>query len=301
MKTRFKQIRFSAESRRLIEICDGIISEYTAAGLRLTLRQLYYQLVSANVVPNEEKSYKNVGSLVSNGRLAGLLDWDAIEDRVRQPRRHSEWSSIKDLVEAALYSFRLPRLMGQETYVEVWCEKDALAGVLESITNKYHLVLMVNRGYSSMSAMYESAQRIDANRRRYGSKFSKILYLGDLDPSGEDMVRDIRDRLAMFETEVIVEKVALTIDQVQQYQLPPNPAKLGDSRAAEFLRRYGGSESWELDAIPPKELQRLVTSVVTAQLDLSLLNAVKEREADLCANLREAVEETMTAEEEQTD
>jgi hypothetical protein len=287
MKECFKPARFNAVNAKLIEVCNTVIDQYTEAGLRLTLRQLYYQLVSANVIPNEEKAYKSIGALVSKARLAGLMDWDAIEDRVRQPRRASEWRSIQSLVDSALYAFRLPRLKGQPTYVEVWVEKDALAGVLSPLTDKYHLVLMVNRGYSSQSAMYESADRIIKNVDEYGCDSAVILYLGDLDPSGEDMVRDLQDRLVMFGAPVVVQKVALNMDQVTRYNLPPNPAKLSDSRSGKFVDKFG-TQSWELDAIPPQELQRIVTGAIEDNLDLDLMEQITDQESELKALLRTA-------------
>jgi hypothetical protein len=289
MKEAFTDIKFQQKSLDLIERCNDIIEEYLDADLRLTLRQLYYQLVSSNVIPNEERSYKNLGKLVSNGRLAGLIDWDAIEDRVRQPKLISEWSSIRQLVASALTSFRLPRLEGQETYMELWVEKDALAGVLEPLGERYHITLMVNRGYSSQSAMYEAAERINDCCSRYGCQDAVVLYLGDLDPSGEDMVRDIRERLELFAYRTIhVEKVALNIDQVQEYNLPPNPAKLSDSRAAAFIAKYGRS-SWEVDALPPRVLQELISDAIESYLDLELMEKIEERERLDKERLRDAV------------
>jgi hypothetical protein len=279
MKERFKSTAFRAASLDLLQYCNSIVTDYMEDGLRLTLRQLYYQLVSANVVPNTEKSYKNVGKLVSNARLAGMLDWDAIEDRVRKPKHPPEFSSLRSLVDAALSSYRLPRLVGQAEYIEVWVEKDALAGVLEPIVREHHVVLMVNRGYSSQSAMYESAQRIEAAVDRYECNQATVLYLGDLDPSGEDMVRDIQDRLDLFSygSGIEVEKVALTIEQVEAHNLPPNPAKLSDSRARAFIAKYG-PKSWELDALPPRVLQSLVHDALSARMDLELMEEVKEQE-----------------------
>src|SRR5579883_1481282 len=199
---RFRSKKFSPESSARITQCNAIIERYQEQGLRLTLRQLYYQLVSQAVIPNEERSYKNLGNLVSDARLAGLMDWDAIEDRVRVPRQPPQFDNLTDLVEAALNTYRLPRWEGQDNYVELWVENDALAGVLAPIARKYHVTLMVNRGYSSQSAMYESAKRfLDA------SGAPVLLYLGDHDPSGEDMVRDVRDRLSMFGVEVDVRKI----------------------------------------------------------------------------------------------
>lgn len=205
MKQQFREIKFRAESLERIDLCNEIIDDYLGQGLRLTLRQLYYQLVSRDVIPNSEKSYKSLGGLVSDARLAGLMDWSAIEDRVRQPKRASEFNNLEELVQAALRSYRLPRWKGQAAYVELWVEKDALAGVLWPIAHEYHVVLMVNRGYSSQSAMYESAERYKDSWLDDGDRELVLLYLGDHDPSGEDMVRDVKDRLEMFGAHLRVE------------------------------------------------------------------------------------------------
>jgi len=184
MKEQFKEQNFRPDSLKLIEACADIVNDYLNQGLRLTLRQLYYQLVTKNIIPNKERAYKNLSNMVSDARLAGMLDWDAIEDRIRVPAIPSEWDSIKDIVDSALYSYRLPRWKTQPEYIELWVEKDALAGVLRPLAIKYHIPLMVNRGYSSQSAMYEASKRF--LRRQEEGKILRLLYLGDFDPSGED-------------------------------------------------------------------------------------------------------------------
>lgn len=276
---------FRSESQHLITLCNQIINEYQAEGLKLSLRQLYYVMVTQNTIPNEERSYKKLGKLVSNARLAGLIDWEAIEDRVRWAQRASEWSSLRGVLESAHDAYRLPRLNGQKEYVEVHVEKDAIANILQPITDKYHIVLMVNRGYSSQSAMYESARRIRDNQIEYGCEYSTILYLGDLDPSGEDMVRDVRERLEMFECYCDVEKLALTIEQVEEFKLSPNPTKLTDSRAASFIAEYGYN-SWEVDAIPPRVLQSLISKRIEMLLDLDQIQEFKDKEAEDKKRLR---------------
>lgn len=291
MKRQFAHKNFRPASLQLIKTCDEIIEDYQAQGLQLTLRQLYYQLVSRNVVPNTERSYKNVGSLVSDARLAGLLDWNAIEDRVRRPRKPAQFESIQQLVDVAIDSYRLNRWREQKWYVELWVEKDALAGVLEPLASEYHVTLMVNRGYSSQSAMYDSANRFRQGQRDVASSQPRpaaLLYLGDHDPSGEDMVRDIEDRLRMFGVRgLTVEKVALTMDQIEQYDPPPNPAKMSDSRAAAYVEKHGGS-SWELDALKPEVLQDLVREAVEGYVDLESMQKVKDKESADKQALREA-------------
>lgn len=280
----FRAKRFSEQSAARIDECNAIVEEYQEQGLRLTLRQLYYQLVSRNVIRNVEREYKNLSTLVSDARLAGLMDWDAIEDRVRQPRMVSEFDNLGQLVDAALSSYRLPRWKGQKHYVELWVEKDALAGVLAPLAREFHVTMMVNRGYSSQSAMYEAG-----NRFKDAEKPGVLLYLGDHDPSGEDMVRDIADRLDMFGADVTVMKLALTMDQVRQFNPPPNPAKLTDPRASAYVAAHG-DESWEVDALPPNILAQIIRAAFRRLVNKRAMDAVKQQEQDDKERLTTALE-----------
>jgi hypothetical protein len=287
----FKRIAFKDDSLERIQRCNEIIEEYQAQGLTLTLRQLYYQLVTKNIIPNAERSYKNLSALVTDARMAGKMDWTAIEDRVRQPQVPLEFRDMQHRIDSALRNYRLPRWEGQEQYVELWVEKDALAGVLQPIAFEYHITLMVNRGYSSASAMYESAQRFieGADRASTGGALSCVLlYLGDHDPSGEDMVRDVAERLVTFGAEIEVKKVALTMTQVKRYKPPPNPAKLSDPRAAAYVAEHGGS-SWEVDALPPNVLARLIRTELDALVDRERMDVIIGREEKDKAYLRRAV------------
>lgn len=286
----YRRRNFGDAAKKRIRTCNTILDDYQAQGLRLTLRQLYYQLVTKNVIVNSEKEYKKLGSLVSDARLAAEMDWGAIEDRVRQPRILSDYPSLRAAVEHMASTYRLPRWRGQENYVELWVEKDALAGVLEPLANEFHVTMMVNRGYSSQSAMYEAAQRFKEYAQPdtgINPRCCFLLYLGDHDPSGEDMVRDIQARLEMFEVDVIVRKVALTMAQVQQYQPPPNPAKMSDSRARAYVKKHGRS-SWEVDALPPAVLQQIIRSEIEQLVDRGKMDAVKREERQHKAALRAA-------------
>lgn len=275
MKRAYKDINFRRDSLARIVMVNDIIKDYQSQGLRLTLRQLYYQLVSKNVVPNTEKSYKALGNLVSDARLAGLVDWDAIEDRNRTPLTWAEYENVQELVEDAIRGYRLPRWEGQANYVELWVEKAALAGVLRPLAAKYHVTLMVNRGYSSTSSMYESAQRF--HYAAHG-KNPILFYLGDHDPSGEDMVRDIEDRMVMFGLHGIeVRKLALTMAQVREYNPPPNPAKMSDSRAEKYVELHG-AHSWEVDALNPATLASIIEDAFQEVTDLDMYNAVIAKE-----------------------
>jgi len=269
----FRSTNFREESRaRIVEIND-ILDEYD--GQRLTARQVYYRLVAGGKIPNTPTSYKNLTSLLADARYAGLVDWDLIEDRGREPDLPSEWSSLDDLVDAAVRQFRLPRWRDQPRYVELWVEKQALAGVLAPIARRHHITLMVNKGYSSASAMKAAADRM-AEECDGVVRTPIVLYLGDHDPSGNDMVRDIRDRLMEFGADALeleVRKLALTRAQIDKFKPPPNPAKVTDSRAAAYIAEHG-EYSWELDALPPRELNRLVDNAIRSIVDSDKMEAM---------------------------
>lgn len=277
MKQKFITKRFHPESLDKIETANKIIEQYQAQGLRLTLRQLYYQFVSRHSLPNTEKSYKNLASVISDGRLAGLIDWDAIEDRGRVPSKPSHFSGIPGLIKAALRSYRLDRWVGQRNYAELWVEKQALAGVLEPLSEEFHVTLMVNKGYSSSSAMYDAANRFVDNMERNGHETAYLLYIGDHDPSGEDMVRDISDRLERFGSTLEVVKIALTMEQIRYHNPPPNPAKRSDARFAAYSEKHG-DESWEVDALDPATLTRLIRDQFEEIVDIDVMDAVKKQE-----------------------
>ena len=267
-------------TKALLAASVQVIAEYRAQGYRLTLRQLYYQLVSRDLIPNQQRWYKTLGDVVSNGRYGGWIDWDAIVDRGRVPVKPSEWNGPAEILRAAVSGYRLDRWEGQENYVELWCEKDALSSVLEPICDRYHIRFLANRGYSSSTAVYDAAKRLsdaEAEGRR-----PVVIYLGGHDPSGIDMTRDIRDRLETmtYGPWVEVQRLALNFDQVEDYQPPPNPAKLTDSRAQGYILKYGG-ESWELDALEPSVLDGMVSGAIEDLLDLDLYNErLDQEEAD---------------------
>jgi hypothetical protein len=247
---------------------NAIIDQYLADGYIMTLRQLYYQLVSREVIPNNVKEYSKLSILLKKGRMAGIVDWAAIEDRGRQPRLPYHVDSVADALNDTYEQYRLDRQAGQPYYIEIWVEKDALSNVMSRVTNEYHVRLMVNKGYSSCSAMHDAYLRF-YRHLKYSKQKGKILYFGDHDPSGKDMVRDIRDRLCEFgldESVIEVLNPALTMDQVRTYELPENPAKITDPRAAWYIQEYG-QHSWELDALEPPILIDIVTQSLMEYMD----------------------------------
>lgn len=270
----YREIKFRSESLRLIQQVNTIINEYQEMGYSLTLRQVYYQLVSRDVIPNNERSYKNLGSLISDGRMSGLIDWDAIEDRTRNLRKNSHWKSPGSIIDSAAYSFAYDKWADQDNYVEVWVEKDALVGIVGQVCEELDIPYFSCRGYVSQSEMWAAAQRLNYYS---GHKNVHIIHLGDHDPSGKDMSRDNRERLELFGVSVEFQRIALNYDQIEEYSPPPNPTKLTDSRASGYIADFG-HECWELDALRPDVIDGLIRDAVTDLCDLDLLQEARDRE-----------------------
>ena len=281
-KFQYVNIKFQSKSLDLIELVNSVIDEYAAQGYELTLRQVYYQLVARGYIPNNERSYKNLGNLINDGRLAGLIDWYAIVDRTRNIKRNAHWEDPQSVIESAKYSYMLDRWQHQPNYVEVWVEKDALIGIVSQICRKLDVPHFSCRGYTSQSEMWAAAQRfIDQDHRESRT----IIHLGDHDPSGIDMTRDIRERLALFGADVDVKRVALTMEQIERFSPPPNPTKLTDARASGYISEYG-HECWELDALEPKIITSLIRNEVTALMDSDLFEEVERKEQTDKSNIQ---------------
>jgi len=309
----------AVDVRRAVQIAN----EYASQGYDLTLRQLYYQFVSRAWIPNTERSYKRLGNIVNQARMAGYMDWRHMVDRTRNLATLGHWSDAAGIIRSARDSFHLDWWSDQPVRVEVWVEKEALAGVVQRVANQWDCPWFSCRGYVSQSEMWEAGQRII--RRIHNGQAVVILHLGDHDPSGIDMSRDITDRLTRFLAHefysdgdngedgnlTLVEllesdsdngffwdnvginpidgapgapfrlhRIALNMDQVRQYNPPPNPAKMTDSRAGDYVERFG-RQSWELDALDPRTLNDLIESHITEIVDFERLEARQSEQVEI--------------------
>jgi hypothetical protein len=276
---------FRDDTLIIIDQANAIITEYEAQGFDLTLRQLYYQFVARDLIPNTQRDYKKLGNIINDARLAGLIDWDSIVDRTRNLQARGHWESPEEIIQSAEQGYHIDFWARQEYRPEVWVEKDALIGVFAGVCNELDVPFFACRGYNSQSEMWAASQRflhyIDDNQTPI------ILHFGDHDPSGVDMTRDIIDRLELF-TEywgVKVKRLALNWDQVEQYSPPPNPAKISDTRATAYIAEFG-EDSWELDAMEPQVLVNLVRDAINDIVDWEIWEEDEERKKADKAQLR---------------
>ena len=296
-KIAFVDHRFSEPSLSLLSKAETIMDQYEAQNFRLTLRQLYYQMIARDLFPdswidpetgtkNNIRNYKKFGVLVDNGRKAGFLDWDMIEDRARETVFPPYWSSPSSIINVCVRQFRIDKWEKQPCHVEVMAEKDAVTGILTPVCERMQVRFTANRGYASSSLFYEVSQRLtEAND---DDKEIHILYLGDHDPSGMDMTRDLRERMGLFtfnDFPVDVTRIALNMDQVEKWNPPENPAKDTDSRFVDYRKKFG-NKCWELDAIEPSELANLVSDWISGYRDEDLWEEAEEEEQEMIDALK---------------
>lgn len=277
----YESSRFRPETLNLIDQANEIIDSYEAQGYSLTLRQLYYQFVARDLLTNTQASYNRLGEIVNRGRLAGLISWTAIEDRGRNLKGLQTYIHPNQALKAVHASYRRDLWADQPWRPEVWVEKQALEGVIAGICNKLRVDFFACKGYNSQSEQWRAGQRF-ADYVRKGQR-PIVFHLGDHDPSGLDMTRDNRDRLTLFAgVPIMVVRLALNMDQIEELNPPPNPAKDSDSRFSDYREEHGDS-SWELDALDPKYIEGLIDENVRsirddATWDQSLLREVEEKE-----------------------
>lgn len=268
MRQMYIEKEFRAATLNFIEVMNAIIREYQAQGFVLTVRQLYYQLVARDVIANNLREYKRTASVINDAKLAGYLDWDAIEDRTRAFVSQQRWRGGAHILAAAQTSFHMDMWEGQANRCFVIVEKEALVGVLERVCRELDMPLLAARGYPSGSVLREFAEEQLLPALTDDYQDIVIIHLGDHDPSGIDMTRDLADRLQLFcgEHRIEINRIALNMNQVEEIKPPENPAKVTDSRFDSYMRRFGRS-SWELDALSPVYLDTLVRDVVEPLID----------------------------------
>jgi hypothetical protein len=297
--------RFQAHTRALVDHANTIIAEYQAQGFRLTLRQLFYQFVSRDLLANTQNQYRLLQRTLVNGRNAGEIDWDGIEDRERVMQRWSWFRNPAGLLEAAARSYGEDMWAGQEYRPEVWIEKEALVGVIESICREYRVPYLAHKGGNSASAMYEAGKRF-AKIISQG-QIPLVLHLADHDPTGVFMSEDTEKRLALYAgsggaslfgqlnarlnalarelrcqhvggDDPEVRRIALTMEQVEEHQPPPNFVKEEDARTPAYIQRFDTEECWELDALSPTVISDLIRRELDDLIDQDKWQAAQRKE-----------------------
>jgi len=234
------------------------------------VRQLFYQLTSNGVIEKTEAQYKStVIRLLSRMRREKEIPFDWIADNTRWMRKPSSYSSLEAMLENTARTYRRSVWDSQDAYVEIWLEKDALAGVFYQVTQRWDVPLMVTRGFSSLSFLHTAAEEIKDQSARGKETF--IYYFGDHDPSGRVNDRVIERDLREFADGVDFhfERMAVTLEQIAEWSLPSRPTKTRGTHAKTFK-----GDSVELDSIPPKQLESLIEFCITQHIYEPAYNAL---------------------------
>lgn len=263
-----RQIKRTRRTNAEVEAVREAAREELAAGHPMTLRQVHYRLVSRDDVshPNTISAYNTLGGWLRDDRLAGLVPWEWMEDRLRVARGWQMWTNPVQFLRDVRDDYTRDPWQGQESYVEVWCEKDALSGIFMDALRPYLVTLNIGRGYDGWSSIKRAADRY--YWRKDDGIDTTVLYFGDFDPSGEDMHRSLIERFATLGVYPEIPKAALTHDDARV--LPGDVTKADDSRAAAFVEKYGDL-AVELDALPVGELRSRIQSGVEERMDLDAL------------------------------
>lgn len=286
----------------IVRHANSIRREYAQQGLKLTLRQMYYQFVSRGLAANGQKVYDRIGAVLTKARYDGRFPVDGLEDRGRTVHRGDFLTHKSDvdkaLSEAGAYVRAIPdwvieaaRWYGQPTHVSVWVEKEALAGIFETVCNELGVSWFACRGYPSVSALAEWIAQVDRTIEQGKAVEAVVLYFGDHDPDGWQIPRSARDSIhalrdlafhdmspfpegsieeadfvnGKWEIEaypVTFKRVALNMDQIRTYNPPPFPAKPTSSRFRKYLEEHNTDDAWELDALEPSVLRQLIRDEV---------------------------------------
>ena len=237
-----------------------------------TCRGLFYTLVGLDVIDKTESQYKHtVIRLATEMRKNGELPYSWLADNTRWMRKPSTWASLEDALNETERFYRRALWAEQDAYVEVWLEKDALAGVLYEVTEEWDVPLMVTRGYASLTFLHSAAEVI-----AYQDKPTYLYYLGDHDPSGVDIPRKVESELRRMAPAIDISftRLAVNSDQIQTMALSTRPTKRSDSRAGTFE-----GESVEVDAIPAPVLRDLVQDAILYHVDVDRLASLRAVEA----------------------
>lgn len=278
----------------LVEAVNKVLGQYSG---RLSLRQIYYRLVSAHVIPNNMNQYKALSKYLVKAREQGEVDWTRIEDRNRSttgfdsgyeeapdPQKYVA-RRIQQAVQDPFIRFK--KWLNQPERVEVWIEKDALSVLASGVAGRYNVTTCPSKGYSSFTYIKEAVRRINW----YDAPVT-VLYFGDYDPSGLDITRDLRERLIRYGAHNLkeVKRICLSREQIEEHQLPPFPAKSSDVRYAKFVADTGSDDAVELDALEPPVLEKYIEDAILEYWDEEIYAEVEDEEYEANEAIKEALE-----------
>jgi 5S rRNA maturation endonuclease (ribonuclease M5) len=278
--------KYQTKTKEILGLIRKLITQHR--GRKLTLRQVFYQLVAKKIIPNNLRAYKNLSYLIAKARKNGDIPWDVIRNHTRFVIKENSWPNFKDFTKKIEKIYHKSKLANQRNYIEIWIEKDSLREWFEPITKEFDVPLIICRGYPSITTLYEASKRLKEIQKPI-----HILYFGDFDPSGEDIFRTIKEKLikdfGVNRRKLHIKKVALTLKDIKKYKLPPAPTKSTDSRSGKFVKKYGDF-AVELEALPVRVLEQKIKRSIKSLLNWKQFQKDLKKEKQETKKLRKLIE-----------
>ncbi len=279
--------------KKSLERLEQILKILNSYDFALTLRQIYYQLITRQIIPQPvdgeeaKRVYKRLSNLCVNGRDEGILPEEKFTDPTRIFDKLSSWFDLKDFLDTVRRSYNKDKWDNQPKYLEIWTEKQALQKVINTITYKYDVGLQIAKGQYPRTGIYETSKRYEAQ----SYKKCLLYYVGDYDPSGLAIYNSIKERLINYGVKVeIPDRIALTKGQIEKYKLPSDRAKRKDPNYNKFVEITGSDKVVELDSLPPDILRDIIEEAITKNIDYELLGLVQETEVEEQTKLNKFIE-----------
>lgn len=287
-------VKKESKYEKLVREVNIVLNSYSG---KMTLRQVYYRLVSKHIIPNTINEYKGLSRHLVKARERGRVPWYRIEDRGRtvsggdygyseapDPKAHVK-KKLQNVFRNSLISFQ--RWLNQPERIEVWIEKEALSRLASKIADRYNVRVCPSKGYSSFTYIKQAVNRLN----KYDEPVT-ILYFGDYDPSGFDIERDMEERLRAYGAYNLktVKRICLNREQIDRHELPPFPAKTSDVRYTKFVAETGSDDTVELDAIPPQILEEYIAEAIEDHIDSTIWDETEEAEEEANEAIKEVLE-----------
>lgn len=304
----------------ILDHANTIREDYNRQDMKLTLRQMYYRFVAQGISPSGQLHYKRIGDVLTDARYDGSFPIEGLEDRGREVHPGSFTRLDNDGIEAALrqsaswlrdfpeITLKHDRWAGQPHHVSVWVEKQALEGVFQPTCDELGVSWFACKGYPSVSALWEWIQQVQRSmnhrsrllgceRHEGAAEDCTVLYFGDHDPDGWEIprsaLRNLKKLMAVkgIRIPLVFNRIALNMDQIEQYEPPPFEAKMSSARYAGYVKEHATDEAWELDALEPVTLRDLIRENVEEYFDQDIYDANEVRIEELRDEMRDAIRE----------
>jgi hypothetical protein len=260
MKITYTAYRPQKRTREKIDQINAILEEYAMQGFQMTIRQLYYQMVSRELIPFSNSEYDKLLDLIGNARNGGMIDWSHIVDRSRDSYRVPLFESVDDALQQAAQRYHVDIWEGMPLKPVIWFEKAGLSQIIGTVANSYNIEYMATRGENSLTWLHNSSQDRD----------TVILYLGDHDGHGVQISDGMAEKVRLYSgSRVQFHRIGISLQQGEEISAPKIPLKDVRNLSFDYKKRFTCNYGYEIDAFSPEQLANLLHDEVQKFIGLA--------------------------------